>query len=53
MKFKEFEYRRPEFMAMKSILESNVESMNNAASFEDFIKIMDEVNRIRNNVQSM
>ena len=53
MKFKEFEYRRPDFMAMKSILESSVESMNNAASFEDFIKIMDEVNRIRNNVQSM
>ena len=53
MKFKEFEYRRPDFMAMKNILESSVESMNSAASFEDFIKGMDEVNKIRNNIQSM
>lgn len=53
MKFNEFEYKRPDFEITKANLENLIKAMKEAVSFEDFKKNMDQVNSMRNTVQSM
>lgn len=53
MKFSEFKYERPDFDNLKKQFEALVQNMEKANSYEEFKANMDDVNKLRNHIQTM
>ncbi len=52
MKFSEMIYKRPDFEAVKTELRAKLESFKNAKNADEQIKCLDEINAIRNNIDT-
>ena len=52
MKFSEMIYKRPDFETVKTELRAKLESFKNAKNAEEQIKCLDEINAIRNNIDT-
>lgn len=53
MKFSEFPYERPNYEAVKAEMELLLSKMENASSAAEFLKVFDEVNKLRNHYGTM
>ncbi|WP_338658628.1 M3 family oligoendopeptidase [Paraclostridium sordellii] len=53
MKFSEFKYERPDYSRIKIQFEDLVKAMKNSKSYEELKKNIDEINKLRNHIESM
>lgn len=53
MKFSEFKYERPAYDSIKLQLEILINKIEKASSYKELKSCMDEINKVRNNVQTM
>lgn len=53
MKFSEYKYQRPDYEYEKKVFSDNMEKLKKAESFESFRKILDDINKQRNRIESM
>ncbi|MGB5823861.1 MAG: M3 family oligoendopeptidase [Proteocatella sp.] len=53
MKFSEFKYERPDYENIKLQFETLVKNIEQAASYEELKAFMNDVNKLRNHVQTM
>ncbi|CCQ94618.1 Oligoendopeptidase f [[Clostridium] ultunense Esp] len=53
LKFKDYEYKRPDLKAINQEFEELMVKFNNAETFDEQNEIMAEINRIRSNVDTM
>lgn len=53
MKFSEFKYERPDYSRIRIQFEDLVKSMEDSKSYEELKKNIDEINKLRNHIESM
>ncbi|MDU1538920.1 MAG: M3 family oligoendopeptidase [Paeniclostridium sordellii] len=53
MKFSEFKYERPDYSRIRIQFEDLVKAIENSKSYEELKKNIDEINKLRNHIESM
>lgn len=53
MKFNEYKYERPNFEKIESEYKKAIEVINNSDNVEEVVKVIDEINKIRNTYSTM